>query len=121
MRTLKEALENNVDGLHYGNRLLLPFPIDILKVAIENDLITDFSTKPSGAEYHVHERFTEVYFHDYKSLKDVVSKYEVIKMVIVEKGKDIFNFKEHQMISVDILDKHVAKIKELDDEALFIE
>lgn len=120
MRTLKEALENNIHGLHYGNRLLLPFPVDILKIAVENDLITDFSSKQTGAEYNVHERFTEVYFHDYKSLEDIVSKYEIIKMVVVERGKDIFNFNEHKIISVDILEKHKAEIKELDEDTIFI-
>ncbi|MDZ7763899.1 MAG: hypothetical protein U5K00_05675 [Melioribacteraceae bacterium] len=44
MSKLQDALKSGKHGLHYGSRLLLPFPVDVLKVAIEKELITDFSS-----------------------------------------------------------------------------
>lgn len=121
MKTINDALEANRNALHYGNRLLLPFAVDILKISIENDLITDFSSSDSGAEYHVHDSFTEIYFHDYKSLEDIVSKYELIKMVVVERGKDLFVQDYHRKLSIDIKEKHQTEIKEIEGDQIFID
>ena len=121
MRKLDDVFKQNVNGLCYGNRVLLPFAAHILKVAVEDDLIMDFSTNKKGAEYFIKEDFTEIYFHDFESLKDVVSKFEVIKMVIVEKGNDPFDLNNHRKISVDILENHKTKIEELDKDSIFIE
>ena len=49
MSKLQEALKAGKHGLHYGNRLLLPFPVDILKAALEKELITDFSSNNEEA------------------------------------------------------------------------
>lgn len=121
MRTIDEALKSKLNALHYGNRLLLPFVVDILKAGVENDIIMDFSTNKSGAEYFQHDDFTEVYFHDYKSLEEIVGKYEVIKLIVVEKGKDIFDKNNHRKITVDLFEHHKAVINEINDEQIFIE
>ena len=121
MRTIDEALKANVNGLHYGNRLLLPFPVEILKISVENDIITDFSFNDKGAEYSSDEDFTEIYFHDYDSLFEVVSKYEIIKLIVVEVGKDLFDLKNHRKITVDLFEHHKAEIKEITDDQIFIE
>lgn len=121
MSKIEDVLKTDKKGLHYGNRLILPFPIDILKVSIKNDIITDFSTSDVGAEYIVSDDYTEIYFHDYKSLLDTVSKYAVIKMIVVEKGVDLFDKGNHKILSIDILDNHIADIKEIHDDQIFIE
>lgn len=121
MRTINDALKSEVNALHYGNRILLPFVCDVLKAGVENDIIMDFSTKHSGAQYVKHDDFTEIYFHDYKSLIEVVSKYEVIKIIVVEKGKDLFDVKNHRKITIDLLEHHKAEIKEITDDQIFIE
>ncbi|MCF8241501.1 MAG: hypothetical protein K9J16_08935 [Melioribacteraceae bacterium] len=121
MSKIEDVLKTDKKGLHYGNRLILPFPIDILKVNIKNDIITDFSTSDVGAEYIVRDDYTEIYFHDYKSLMETVAKYAVIKMVVVEKGTDIFDQGNHKILSIDILDKHIVDIKEIHDDQIFIE
>jgi len=121
MRTIDEVLKSEIKALHYGNRILLPFIADILKAGVENDIITDFSTKHSGAEYTKRDDFTEIYFHDYKSLIEVVSKYEVIKLIVVEKGKDLFDVNNHRKITIDLFEHHKAEIKEITDDQIFIE
>jgi hypothetical protein len=122
MSTLNDILKNNLHGMYYGNRVLLPVRIDILKAVIENDIITDFSSTKSGASYKIHDDFTEIYFYDYKVLSEVVKGFEKIKLVVVEKGKDIFDFTNHRKIALQVKEKHKITISEInEDTLLFIE
>lgn len=121
MKTVDEVLKNNLTGLHYGNRVLLPFKVDILKAVIENDIITDFSSNKKGASYTVNDEFTEIYFYDYKILADIVTEHEIIKLVVVEKGKDIFDFSHHRKIALHVMENHKLLISEINEETLFIE
>jgi len=121
MRTINEVLKNNVNGLYYGNRVILPFRAEILKAIIEKEIITDFSTTHKGAQYNVTDDYTEIYFLDYKELSESVSKYETIKLVVVEKGKDLFDFQNHKRLIIHLMEKHFLKIEEANSEILFIE
>jgi hypothetical protein len=121
MKTIDEIIKNNINGLYYGNRVLLPFKGEILKAIIEKDIITDFSTSQKGAQYKRTDSYTEIYFHDYKELSESVSKYETIKLVVVEEGKDIFDINNHRRLILHLQEKHLLKIEEANGEILFIE
>jgi len=121
MKTINEVLKEKKEGLYYGNRVLLPFRADILKAIIEKDIITDFSTTHKGAQYSVADNYTEIYFHDYKDLSDYISKYETIKLVVVEKGNDIFDLNNHRRLILHLKENHNLKIEEADGGILFIE
>ncbi|MEW6508600.1 MAG: hypothetical protein AB1432_12745 [Bacteroidota bacterium] len=118
MKKLDDVIKNNFHGLHYGNRVLLPFGADILKAVIENDIITDFSSSKSGASYKVNEDFTEIYFYDYEILSEVVNRFEKIKLIVVERGRDIFDFSNHRKIALSIEEKHKIFISEINDDTL---
>ncbi len=121
MSTLAEVLENNIIGLCYGNRVILPFEADILKIVIDSKIIMDFSSLSEEAEYIINEGYTEIYFHDVESVEDQISEFESIKFVLVEKGKDLFDFSNHKIIAASIKGKHQLLIKELDEDILFVE
>ncbi|MGK9477603.1 hypothetical protein [Melioribacter sp. OK-6-Me] len=121
MRTLDEVLKNNINGLHYGNRVLLPFKADILKAVVENDIIMDFSHQRKEACYNKHDYFTEIYFFEYPSLEEVVTEFETIKLVVVEDGKDIFDFQNHRKLVLHIKENHKLIIEETNEDILFIE
>ncbi len=121
MKKIAEVIKTEFRGMHYGNRLLLPFNADILKIIIENDIITDFSCSENGAQYTRTENYTEIYFHDYQNLEDIVTKYEMIKMVVVEAGDDIFNFANHKKIILRICKDHIVKIEWSPEDIIFIE
>ncbi len=121
MATLEEALNKKLTGLYYDNRLILPFHVHFIKVICDTDIITDFSPSSKGIFVREDQDFTDIYFHEYKNLKDVVSKFEVIKMVVVEKGKDIFNFDNHKKIILHLKEKHTVLIEKTDEDILFIE
>ena len=121
MHTIDEVLEKKINGLYYGPRVLLPFSVDILKAVIDNDLLTDFSFASDGAYYEKFDNFTEIYFFDHVHILNDVSKYETIKMIVVEDGKDLFDFKNHKRISLNPIKGHKLEISEVDDEVVFIE
>ena len=121
MNTIKEALDKKLNGLCYGNRVILPFKASFLKVIIEDDIITDFSTSSKGIYIREDENYTDLYFLEIKDLKESISKYENIKMVVVEKGDDLFNPANHKKIALYIEEKHNVKIEKTDDDILFIE
>lgn len=121
MKSLDEILKNNITGMYYGNRVLLPFHFTPLKIVIEKDIITDFSIREKGAYVNHTPEYTEIYFIDYPVLAESISKYENIKMIIVEKGKDIFDFSTHRKIAIRPESNHILSIKELDEHTIFIE
>lgn len=121
MNSLDEILKNNINGMYYGNRVLFPFHCTVLKIVIEKDIIQDFSIREKGAYVNETPEFTEIYFIDYPDIEANISKYENIKMVIVEKGKDIFDFSTHRKIAIRPEGNHVLSIKELDENTIFIE
>jgi hypothetical protein len=121
MKSLDEVLKMSLTGMYYGNRVLLPFHCHILKIVIEKDIITDFSIRDKGAFINEVQEYTEIYFIDYPELEENISKYENIKMIVVEKGKDLFDFNNHRKIALHPEGKHILTIKELDENTIFID
>ena len=121
MKSISDVLKEKKYGLHFGNRVILPFNCHILKLNIENDLITDFSPSCKGVHVSENPDFMEIYFYDYKNLNDVITKYEVIKMIVVEKGKDVFDTKNHITLALDPEENHQLRIEKLGENQIFIE
>ena len=108
-------------GLYYGNRALLPFSCNLLKVIIDDEIIMDFSSTSKAVSFKSFDDFCEIYFKQYKNLKDVVSKYESIKLIAVDKDKDLFNLDNHIKLAIGVEEEHKLKIEKTDDDILFIE
>jgi hypothetical protein len=66
----------------------------------------------------VNEDFTEIYFYDYEILSEVVNRFEKIKLIVVERGRDIFDFSNHRKIALSIEEKHKIFISEINDDTL---
>jgi len=121
MRTIDQALNEKLNGLYFGNRLILPFNVEILKIIIDADIIVDFSSKKKGAQYNSRKDFTEIYFYDYKNLQDYVSEYENIKLVVVDDVKDLIDIKNHKKILVRLKENHIAEVEEATEDIVFVE
>lgn len=121
MKSLDEVLKYNLNGMYYGNRVLLPFHCHILKIVIERDIITDFSLTNKGAYISENPDYTEIYFIDYPEIEENISKFENIKLIVVEKGKNLFDFNTHRGIALHPEGKHILAIKELDENTIFID
>ncbi|MBE2281429.1 MAG: hypothetical protein IAE91_13645, partial [Ignavibacteriaceae bacterium] len=84
-------------------------------------IFTDFSPSNKGINIVEHEEFTDLYFCEFEAIKDKLSKYEPVKLIVVEKECDIFDVSKHIKIAVYIEDKHEAKIEFTDQDILFLE
>lgn len=121
MRTIEEVISNHVPGLYYGNRVLLPFSVDILKMVFGDEIITDFNGTKHDAKYKKCDAFTEVYLLDFKNLYEQANKYSKVKVTVVESGKDVFDFKNHVTLCISVKEKHQLNIEILDEDILYIE
>ena len=121
MNTIDKSIQAKKHGLYYGTRVLLPFVADILKAIIDKDIITDFSPISEGAYYEKFEDHTEIYFFDHEDILKDVSKYETIKLILVEEGNDIFDLSKHRRISLNPLENHLLEIEEVGEDVVFIE
>jgi hypothetical protein len=119
--SIEQALALKKNGLFYGNRLLLPFKARILKIIIDDKIITDFSDSAGNVEIKDEGTFLSVYFLDYEDLREVVSKYELIKMVAVEQEEDVFDETKHKLISLYLSEPHRVLIELNTEDILFIE
>jgi hypothetical protein len=118
---IDDIISDEKHGLHFGNRLILPCELEILKVILNAEIIMDFSSSKYGAEYNIKNGYTEIYFKEYKSVEDEISKFESLKMIVVDKDKSLFDFNNHRKIALHTEENHVLKITKLDDDVLFIE
>lgn len=121
MTSVNDALKRKLYGFHYRNRLLLPFKAHFLKVIVNTDIITDFSPASKGIYLKEENSFTDVYFYDYADLKTVVKKFDAIKMIVVEKDRNVFNFDNHIKLALYLEDKHYLKIEKVDEDILFVD
>ncbi|MCB0731640.1 MAG: hypothetical protein KDC88_11460 [Ignavibacteriae bacterium] len=121
MNSIDKALKEKKIGLYYGTRVILPFVADILKAVIDDEIITDFSPVSDGAYYEKFDDFTEIYFFDHEDILKDVSKYETIKLIVVDEEDDMFDFENHRRISLNPIEKHTLEISELNDDVIFIE
>jgi hypothetical protein len=118
---IDETLNSKKSGLWYANRLVVPFQCHFFKVIVDDDIITDFSSRSKDIEITEEGEFTNLYFKQYPELNKAVSKYEAIKIIAVNKGEDVFNFENHKKISLYIQEKHKVLIEANEDDILFIE
>ena len=84
-------------------------------------MITDFSPSDKGVFVSENSDFMEIYFYDYDDLKDVISKYEAIKMIVVEKGKDVFSMKNHIALALHPEENNKLRIEKISENQIFIE
>ncbi len=121
MKTIDEVLNSKSTGLYYGNRIILPFTAFFIEVIIERDIITDFSSSSKGILVETNNGCTDLYFLEYENLKESISKYENIKLLVVEIGKDVFNQRNHRKLALYLKENHIVEIEELDNDILFVD
>ncbi|MCX8010964.1 MAG: hypothetical protein N3A61_07420, partial [Ignavibacteria bacterium] len=94
---------------------------NFLKLVIQDDIVYDFSSESDDVIIEEHSNFTDIYFKNYKSLKEEISKYETIKLICVEKEMDLFDLNNHIKLVLHLQDEHFILIELLDPNQIFIE
>jgi hypothetical protein len=118
--TIKEALAQNRKGYHIGNRLILPFRCQLIKVIAEGHIITEM-VGGNDIKLQQDPHNTSIYFRHMGQLRNNFSKYEVIKLIACEWDDDLCDMSKHIKLVCGIGEKHEVTIEQPNDDMLFIE
>ncbi len=114
MKTIKEVLEQDLKGMHYGGRVLLPFCAHIFSAVIVKKAIMEEGKDleyTANFTYRINDDFTEICFGDYDNLYEHLSEDDAINLLAVEKGKDVFDVENHAQIALHLKDKNLVDIR----------
>lgn len=118
--TIHNALDNNLTAYYIGNRLILPFKCQLIKVIVESHIFTDMS---GSDELKIEQgpRNTSIYIKNTGMLRSFFDTYKTIKMVCSEYDTDLTDAEKHVKLVCRIGEKHQATIETPGEDILFIE
>ncbi len=118
--SIEQALKNNSDGFYIGNRLVLPFRCQIIKLIFDGEVIVDFKAD-DDIRIAQDPQNTSFYFKQVNDLSRRASSYKNIKLIASDWEAEICAAKHFKLI-LDIEEQHVVKIKESgEDDPMFFE
>ena len=119
-KKIYEALQEGRKGFHIGQRLILPFRCQVIKLIISGDIYTEMV---GGEHIKISQdpKNTSIYFRTSGRLRNMVDTYSVIKMIIAEWEDDLTEIGKHIKMVCETEDNHVVNIHQPSDDMLFIE
>ncbi len=118
-KRITEALEAKTTGFYIGNRLILPFRCQLLKIIVGGEIFTEM-VGSNHIKIQQDPKNTSVYFRDIGKLSNL-GEYQVIKLVVCEWDEDLVDLKNHVKVVCEIDERHVVTIHAPSDDMLFIE
>jgi hypothetical protein len=118
--TIKKALEEKRQGYFIGQRLVLPFKCQILKIIFDNEIFTELV---GGKHIKLNQdpQNTSIYITSHGKLSNYVNSYSFIKLIVCEMEDDICDISKHVKLICEILDNHHVNIHLPGDDMIFIE
>ena len=119
-KKIKEALDLNRSGFYIGQRLILPFRCQIIKIIVEGEIITEMV---GGKQIKIQQdpKNTSFYLRSIGKLANYLGSYKVIKLIVCEWEDDLCDIENHIKLICEIEDGHKVSIHEPDDDMLFLE
>ena len=119
-KTINEALNAGSEGFHIGQRIILPFRAQLIKLIIGGDIFTEMV---GGAHIKLQQdpKNTSVYFRTSGKLDNMVDTHKVVKMIVCEWDQDLTDMHNHIKLICEMDENHVVKIHRPSDDMLFIE
>lgn len=119
-RTIKEALNEQRDGFYLGHRLVFPFRCNLIKIIIDSHIFTEM-VGGKNIKIQQDSQNTSVYIRSIGKLDNYFGSYKLIKIVAAEWDADITDMGNHIKLTCTIDERHKVKIREANDDILFIE
>ncbi len=119
-KKIYEALQEEKKGFHIGQRVILPFRCQIIKLIIDGEIYTEMV---GGESIKISQdpKNTSIYFRTSGKLRNLVNTYKVIKMIVAEWEDDLVETDSHIKIVCEPEDNHVLAIYQPTDDMIFIE
>ena len=117
---ISHALEQKKKGFHIGQRLILPFSCQIIKIIVDDEIYTEVV---GGKNIRINQdpQNTSIFFRIGGKLDNMVGTYKVIKMIICEWEDDLTEVSKHRKLVCEMEKDHQVIIHEPLDDMLFIE
>lgn len=118
--TVSAALAAGKAGYYIGNRLILPFKCQVLKLILKSKIYCDFV---HGEKIIVIQepRNTSIYFFEDDILSEIMDTYRNLKLIVSEFDADLCDLPSHFKLICNIEEGHKVIIQEPGEDILFIE
>tara|TARA_B100000683_G_scaffold5840_1_gene6495 strand:- start:134 stop:499 length:366 start_codon:yes stop_codon:yes gene_type:complete len=118
--TIQYALSNKKKGFQIGNRLILPFKCQFIKVMADSDIITEFVGN-DDVQIHQSPKNTSIYFTERGQLRSMINSYKVVKIIVCEEDDDLSVADNHIKLVCQMKGQHEVSVEVPSDDMLFIE
>ncbi len=118
--TIKNAIKSGKKGFYIGQRLILPFRCQLLKVIFDNHIYTQLLNN-KDIVIDQGPKNTSIYILEEGNLRNYIHNFEYIKLIACEIDDDLSDPGTHQKIICSVKEDHLVEIEYPGDDVLFIE
>ena len=118
--TIQDAINSKKTGFHIGQRLVLPFRCQMIKLMVEGEIFTEF-VGSDHIKIAQDPKNTSLYFRSIGKLDNLVDSYEVVRIIVSEWDADICDMSNHIKLVCTIEENHLVRVEEPPEDLLFIE
>lgn len=118
--TIKDALAKNKDGYYIGNRMVLPFKCQIIKIMFDKETHHQMVGNDE-IQLHQDPMNTSIYFPKISDLNRWVNTHYPIKLIVAEMDADLTHQDMHVKLVGDIEEDHILKVHPPDENVIWIE
>ncbi len=115
-----EIIKSDKKAFHIGNRMILPFRVNIIKLVVDSHIFTEFVGN-EDVKISQDKQNTSIYFREVGRLSAFANTYKSIKIVMASEEADLSNPATHIKCIVHVLDNHQASLEVPGEDDLFIE
>ncbi len=118
---IESKLNADEKGFYIGNRLILPFRCNLIKLIADNHIYTEFvGNEDVKVSQDTHN--TSIYFRESGRLKRFDDdSYELVKLVVADLDVNLCDRSNHIKLICELGENHTVTVRKATREDLFIE
>jgi hypothetical protein len=114
-----KIVDSDKKGFYIGNRLILPFRCNILKLVVDSHIFTEFVGN-KDVKLSQEAQNTSIYFREVGRLSEFEGAYQSIKLLIAGESDDLTDKSNHIVVICHILGKREIELESPTEDDLFI-
>lgn len=118
-KEITNVVNSDSKGFYVGNRLILPFKCQLLKLIVDGHIYTEFVGN-EDIKISQDPKNTSVYFREVGKLSHFEDTYKSIKMIVAGEDEDLTDHDKHLKLVCYIHDHGAVDMEVPGDDILFI-
>jgi hypothetical protein len=118
-KEITNVVNSESKGFYVGNRLILPFRCQLLKLIVDGHIYTEFVGN-EDIKISQESKNTSLYFREIGKLSHFEDTYKSIKMIVSGEDEDLTDQKTHLKLVCYIHDNNEVDLEVPGDDILFI-